>query len=157
MREFFQGWRRKAGCVALMLAASLFVAWMRSRAYVDRLTLRMSPTADVSFYSQHDGIEFEYRWETDGVTDADVSMHFGNLFDWQTSQKPIEDHSHRFPTQDFFVFRIRSEGWKALRSNGMDVSCHGRILCIPHTPAMLIVTLLSAYLILWQPRKRSGP
>ena len=156
MREFFQGWRRRAGCVALVLTAALFVAWMRSRAYVDRLTLRLSQIADVSIYSRHDGIECEYRWETDGITDAEVSMHFGNRFEWQTSQRPSEDLSPGFPTQDFFVFRIRAEGWKALRSNGIDVSCHSRILCIPHTPAIMIVTLLSAYLILWQPRKRTG-
>ena len=39
MGEFFQGWRRKAGCLTLALACVLTVAWMRSRVVDDRLQL----------------------------------------------------------------------------------------------------------------------
>ncbi|MBS0205708.1 MAG: hypothetical protein JSS49_22635 [Planctomycetes bacterium] len=157
MRDFFHGWRRKAGCVFLVMVAALFVEWLRCRIYEDCLTLRMSRTADVSIYFQHDSIECGYEWETDEKTDGAGSTHFDNLIHWRTSERPSEDDRLQevFPTRNFFIFRIRSEGWKALRSNGMDVSCREEILCIPFTPTMLMVTLLSGYLIL-RPGKRVG-
>lgn len=33
MREFFRGWRRKVGCVALVLACGFATGWMRSYEY----------------------------------------------------------------------------------------------------------------------------
>jgi len=38
MREFFHGWRRKVGCVALVMA----VAWMRSQQMRDSLQVRIA-------------------------------------------------------------------------------------------------------------------
>jgi len=37
MREFFKGWRRKTGCVALIIAAALAGGWVRSREIHDRI------------------------------------------------------------------------------------------------------------------------
>src|SRR4051812_36708326 len=39
MREFFRGWRRKAGCIALMMALLLTVAWTRSYFFNDEFHL----------------------------------------------------------------------------------------------------------------------
>ena len=38
MREFFSGWRRKAGCVLLAMAAVLFGMWIRSQVVFDTTT-----------------------------------------------------------------------------------------------------------------------
>lgn len=36
MREFLKGWRRKAGCVTLVVALGLMTVWMRSHYFVDQ-------------------------------------------------------------------------------------------------------------------------
>ena len=36
MREFFQGWRRKSGCVTLAMTLILFAGWMRSSQEFDQ-------------------------------------------------------------------------------------------------------------------------
>jgi len=35
MRDFFHGWRRKAGCVALVMACLFMAGWIRSRMFGD--------------------------------------------------------------------------------------------------------------------------
>ena len=35
MREFFCGWRRKAGCIALVMALALMAGWIRSYTLAD--------------------------------------------------------------------------------------------------------------------------
>lgn len=37
MREFFKGWRRKLGCVALVMAISACVQWWRSYVLIDQV------------------------------------------------------------------------------------------------------------------------
>ena len=41
MVEFFRGWRRKVGCVTLVVACLLTAAWFRSRSEMDRLTFSL--------------------------------------------------------------------------------------------------------------------
>ena len=35
MREFFRGWRRKAGCISLVMALALMGVWIRSLSVMD--------------------------------------------------------------------------------------------------------------------------
>ena len=44
MREFFKGWRRKVGCVALVMAVVVFCAWMRSMIVTDSLWINTGTT-----------------------------------------------------------------------------------------------------------------
>jgi len=38
MGDFFKGWRRKAGCVTLVMACTFAAAWVRSFIVEDRMT-----------------------------------------------------------------------------------------------------------------------
>lgn len=40
MRDFFWGWKRKAGVVALLLTCAIFVGWSRSGRFEDHLRMR---------------------------------------------------------------------------------------------------------------------
>lgn len=40
MPEFFRGWRRKVGCVALVMACLVAIAWIRSMAVADHIYVR---------------------------------------------------------------------------------------------------------------------
>ena len=42
MREFFKGWRRKAGCVVLVAACVLAIAWMRSFVVEEEVAITLS-------------------------------------------------------------------------------------------------------------------
>lgn len=44
MREFFCGWRRKAGCVTLVMALILFGGWMRSGQGFDQFWFQTQST-----------------------------------------------------------------------------------------------------------------
>jgi len=43
MGEFFKGWRRKAGCVTLVLACVMAVGWVRSQHFSDFIKYRIAP------------------------------------------------------------------------------------------------------------------
>ncbi|MBS0201250.1 MAG: hypothetical protein JSS49_00015 [Planctomycetes bacterium] len=86
MREFFKGWRRKVGCVALVVA-SLFMIWINDPAIV--------------------GFSI-------AVTDV-------SLFE----DRHAESHDYNVE--------------------------------IPNWSTIIILSLLSAYLILWRPRKKPKP
>ena len=58
MREFFQGWRRKAGLVTLAMACLLTVGWMRSRVYSDSITLYHDDRASDFLVSFQGGIKW---------------------------------------------------------------------------------------------------
>ena len=45
MREFFQGWRRKTGCVTLFMALAVLAAWGRSQISADTLTIPLAGEA----------------------------------------------------------------------------------------------------------------
>lgn len=45
MLESFRGWKRKVGCVTLVLACVFAVGWVRSFGTQDTLTVRLNPSA----------------------------------------------------------------------------------------------------------------
>ena len=47
MRELFKGWRRKTGCVALVMACALAASWLRSLAASDSLWLRIGDRCQI--------------------------------------------------------------------------------------------------------------
>ena len=50
MREFFKNWRRKAGCVTLLVACAVMVAWIRSQNASD-LLLQETATVPLTLLS----------------------------------------------------------------------------------------------------------
>ena len=66
MREFFKGWRRKAGCVTLVMVLLLTSAWIRSYVAGDvlRVEFRDSPRKALSYYAEsvHGGVRLSRHW-----------------------------------------------------------------------------------------------
>ena len=52
MGEFFNGWRRKAGCVALALALALMFLWLRSIYVSDIISRHVPNTSDYLFSTE---------------------------------------------------------------------------------------------------------
>jgi hypothetical protein len=136
MREFFRGWRRKIGCVTLLMALAMTGAWFRSLILCDAILIRSGTS-----------------WVDAIVSDAGHLM-WADVCD--DSPDPVIQW-RQFPAT---MFRDQeSIEWHKLwlsfaigefRSSKTVV---GRIWSAPYCALVVPLTLLSAYLLLWKPRK----
>jgi len=139
MRDFFRGWRRKAGVVALLMACIVFAAWMRS-------------------------LEFDF-----GLRGTSSLIASQGSLEWSRSSEFAEPHTteplrwfHRKHTtmsgmqfEGKTISRLEMAGFVAYSYRIVDfggVSMYrvDRWL-VPFWGILLPTTLLSAYLILWKP------
>ncbi len=131
MREFFHGWRRKAGCVTLVLALVFMGAWLRSYIVEDRLAFT---TGDF----RHAISSFQGRVGWDRWLDSPPSVGVAWSSEWRNLNMPI---------------RARPTHFKA-RPGSILGKLQFESRAVPYWPFAIPLTLLSAYLILWKPRKR---
>ncbi|HEY4258843.1 MAG TPA: hypothetical protein VGM98_01730 [Schlesneria sp.] len=154
MREFFRGWRRKAGCVTLVVAMALTGIWITSRNRV-----------------------WGHRWYTKHSLLSILVREWG--FDCQIWDMPDPELFNRDTIAVGWAHTIDSTPtrFEPFRRTGMlEPEWHrhwagfhwGQVtfldaypehvtinkLIVPHWATALPLTLLSAYLILWKPRKR---
>ena len=134
MHTFFHGWRRQAGVVTLVMALALMSGWIRSLSVTDSCQLPVGGRWQAGCVS-HRG-RFSCGW-----TDLEGAMDY----EWRT-----------VPNHGPIALRIRGlyfdfTGGQAPNPSGK-LSPH----IIPYWCVVLPLTLLSAYLILWKPRKREA-
>ena len=122
MHNFFHGWRRKAGVVTLVMALTVYAAWMRSRNIIDTMSFRVG-SRQHEITSLYQRINW-WSWQIE-----DESYPVG----WRTEPADPYDHVVNHRTD----FRTYTAYWETL-----------------YIFPALVLTLLSAYLILWKPRKR---
>jgi len=67
MGEFFKGWRRKAGCMSLVISLVLMMAWVRSYSFLDAIIVQ---DAGFWFLSGIGGIDWTWRLKTEDPGDA---------------------------------------------------------------------------------------
>lgn len=140
MREFFQGWRRKVGIVTLLMACVSVMAWVKSRAYQDEIYVRIDKHVIYCVQTFDFGVcLWRYRLLEESMSP--------DRFSW-TSQRHFrgsEEFLDLLPLRSLLGIRYASD---KIRSDQYHV------LIIPYWLITGPLTLLSAYLILWQPRKR---
>lgn len=61
MREFFKGWRRKAGCLVLLMSIVLLCGWFRSMIVTDQLEVAIGDSNH--FFTSTEGYFRWTRWE----------------------------------------------------------------------------------------------
>jgi hypothetical protein len=120
MKEFFHGWRRKAGAAGLVMACVLTILWVRSCIVIDNVRLPFS-NQRLELATFRGVLYLELRRIPPG---------FRNQLQWHVRSAD--------PT-------VRMEAWNLL----------GPTKSIPFRQLAVAFGLLSAYLILWKPRKRS--
>lgn len=128
MREFFKGWRRKVGCVALLMAVAVFGIWMRSRIVLDDILFTFGDR-QISIAS-FGGCCLWWSWSR---RDGDVSRN-----SWTAIPLNQLDEDELLRTHE----EIREE---LQQRQPMELAIFYLLLVLP-------LTLLSAYLILWNPR-----
>jgi len=134
MGEFFKGWRRKAGCVALVMACVLMAGWVRSAFCCD--------TIGYDVFSCIGGLEHSQGlwsgWAIVSSVDANGTM--------------TEDREEYGPfthaeLRDYFESRPIS--WGKYYPDGSVTYWR-----VPYWSIVIPLTLLSGYLLLVKPRPK---
>ncbi|MDB5348223.1 MAG: hypothetical protein JWP89_6600 [Schlesneria sp.] len=137
MYTFFHGWRRKLGCVALVTACVFAVAWVRSFFIWDVLTFPVGRDASFEVLSSSDRFLMSYV------------EHGGFLNEPFHTTAPWRNQGVR-PWWDVTEFGSTTQEVSVPPATGtvkrLSVGSTQRAITIT-------LTLLSAYLILWEPRK----
>jgi hypothetical protein len=157
MREFFRGWRRKVGCVTLVMACGCTVLWTRSFIHLDQISVSDSIRSD-NLTSRDGGL----RWrclEKVGTPEKERGSR-----SWSAYSEPLAI----IPGPE-----VLFERWKDARGTefhrmwnfcGIDIRefrwteperSRYRAALLPYWSITIPLMFLSAYLILWKPRKRA--
>lgn len=142
MRDVFRGWRRKVGCVLLLLACAVLVAWLRSY-LVDNDTITFATNPHRQIYS-HDG---SVAWNISYPDDT-----WGHDFFWPMRAPARDIEPNALPQ---FNWR-----WEVCGFVGSEISLYGyRVVqyWVPYWSIATPLALLAALLILWKPRSRPEP
>ncbi|HEY4261031.1 MAG TPA: hypothetical protein VGM98_12755 [Schlesneria sp.] len=129
MHTFFHGWRRKTGCITLVLSCVLMGLWMRSQLVTDT-----------------------WCWSIGHETEVVISSD-GMLSWWRlATQRPVA----RFWNPGF-VGQTEGTRYAVIGDWGVELGLSDSCT-VPYWPFVVPLTLFSGYLMLWKPGKRDpGP
>ncbi len=135
MSEFFRGWRRKVGVLALGFAVLATLGWVRSLTIHDSIEIAFESRA-ISIASQAGTIDWQIKqWHN----------NFGpnETFQWNTT--PTDPRIPRV----LWLRTIQSD----MIFNGKKLAWSGHGTRIPYWMCVLPLTAVSAFLLLTKPRK----
>jgi hypothetical protein len=142
MREFFRGWRRKAGCVTLLMACVLTGAWIRSLCTTNIVEFAKGTATTDIFYS-FDG---SLVWRKVHQEWPNVKASFR---EWDA--QPRSDYDFFDDDRIQWLCRCCGTGIGEEVDGPKDWSIY---VIVHYSVVVIPLTLLSAYLILSKPRKR---
>lgn len=183
MREFFSGWKRKMGCLTLLIACLFAAAWVRSQRTVDVIQILIGDrSADTVEMSARPSPMFEGSGFREPSAHTFASIPGGIMWEKLTSRindpVPYASVFERFKF-DTFAFRpspfganvignlgIHRQSWRynwlGIRIGAVPIVEPGtlseRIMwIIPYWSIITPLTLLSAWLLLGKARARPNP
>lgn len=148
MREFFHGWRRKTGCVTLVMACAAMGMWIRSRVVGDSLTIPANHSV-IGLSSLRERVIWQRLWYSDGIDLA--------------AQKTFRHHSWKLtspesdPREIDYDWHIEFLGFNFYSGTIKPDSLSSHLWSIPYGAITIPLTMLSAYLILWKPGRKEQP
>ena len=156
MGNFFKGWRRKAGLVLLVIALAIAGAWGRSLMIRDELFVPRKDALQVVASSCG-----TVRW----ARATPRPFYFEDLTSMRSYSKGFADDRERFENQDadhYWSWCTVEWRWGGIGFDfgaGRDSSTGMQLerWAIPYWSLVSPLPMLSAYLILWKPRKRAAP
>lgn len=161
MCSFLIGWRRKAGCILLMAALALTAGWVRSKYLFDMCNCPMGQNYAIAMTSWKEAFAIRVGWDKDDpwnelIWDTRDFDAWGYVDNPQSSNyrfnRPIPDGSGCFVTW----YLMGDGAGVGLSPSHQRSYCRMVFAIIPYWSVTLPLTLLSAYLILWKPRRRES-
>ena len=160
MRDFFHGWRRKAGCVTLVMACVLMVIWYRSYIVTDDIGYAFQD----EYVLASKGGELCWlrifnpgRSAADPLDEETSSPSLWETVWWETAVfKPmstVPDHKYLTKYEVLGIEISVSDQYRWI-SNHLAESVRVSLWRVPLLMLVIPLTLLSAYLIVWKPQKR---
>ena len=140
MREFFRGWRRKVGCAMLVLALTLMVLWLRSIHTKDFVRLVSFDDWQCALLSLEGSIVFNIL---QGLTDRPVDQGLPKWFAYRIDGSEMNNPG--------IIWKWRWCGFGHISPDSRSIQW-----VISYWSIVLLLTTLSAYLLLSQPRKPSS-
>jgi hypothetical protein len=149
--EFFKSWRRKVGCVALVMALAAFGAWMRSHVKHDVVML---PSGNDIYCVESMWGQMEFgrvtpqknRRAVASWNSTDISNANWNHLDENGNPEAVDYVSE----MDLIEWRWAWGGFRFGAGSSPDYRTEDYQL--PYWSLTFPLTILSAYLILWKPR-----
>ncbi len=172
MREFFRGWRRKTGCLTLMMACVFMAGWMRSLNHEDAVKLEFgeSPSGETHERWDHAEDRLEQMRESASVTVKSIGQSivcyrttdWGSnskrpLLSWQSNSIPFgatEEFTTDFewPNENRWQFCGLDFGFVKGRIT-VNYGCTTVVYKIPYAFFVLPLTVVSFWLLLSKPRQ----
>ena len=78
MREFFRGWRRKTGCVTLVMACALIGAWLRSYVICDEIQIS-DDHGDIREFASVSGWLYLLDWSYQGDNPPRAALYLASV------------------------------------------------------------------------------
>ncbi|MDB5343195.1 MAG: hypothetical protein JWP89_1572 [Schlesneria sp.] len=142
MWSFFHGWQRKVGVVTLVMALAVTGMWARSFMILDQVRLYRKDVFRVLVTTPG-----SFGWIDH--TDLSASSFKPPPPSWSWGYLHVGD-THPDPATHLITWQIHVLGFGV----GKGVFNNTDVVLIPYWPFAIPLTLLSAHLILWKPRKR---
>jgi len=159
MKEFFNGWRRKLGCVTLVMAFVFVGGWLRSLRIFDRINCPLGRECAIAVTSWEGVFASRIGWDNDDPWD---------VFDWRVRDQDY--YGYTDPNDENGCYRLTQPipdgsgcfvSWYLLGENSgigvtpLDQRSYRRMLfmIVPYSFIVVPLTLLSAFLLLSKPRK----
>jgi hypothetical protein len=153
MREFFSGWRRKVGCVTLVMALLFAVAWIRGLYGLDQITVvAFRLNCRLILKNGRIGCCIDFQ-QTPNPLPASTGgwtyvRHQGNAFFYPITME----------VSDWLGTDIGSAFWRQYARFGFAFGHYqaSRYVCVvPYWSIVVPLTLVSAYLLLSKTRRSS--
>ena len=162
MREFFKGWRRKVGCVTLAIASFVTTLWVRGLSRSDDAFIPFGDQTTFQVISQKSSLtvrKFVSRFRAATAKAGPDRILLLEVFP-PTKRSPghvafsaDEMTRKQLGTPYVWTFKMGGMGLATFQDNELQLRV--AIFTIPYWTMALPLTLLSAYLILSTPRKRT--
>lgn len=163
MHTFFHGWRRKTGCILLMLACVMTTLWVRSFTRSEDAFLPFGSQTTLQFLSQGSMLTVRkfvspFRVGTANVGPDRLTL-FGvfppsGLSTGNVAFSADEINRQQLGTPYAWTFKRGGFGLASFQDN--DLSLRVVIFTIPYWALAVPLTLLSAYLLLVPSRQRQS-
>ncbi|WP_010587526.1 hypothetical protein [Schlesneria paludicola] len=150
MREFFRGWKRKAGIATLALACVATIGWVRSFYFTDMIMFPTSHAMNRWISDKHGLV-----WTRHSQTDEELEeQEWDSLFDVPIPAicfafpQSLDLHERKYLNGNEWTRKSAFLGFIFLDGQIFGLKSTATVWIIPYWSVVVPLTLLSAYLLL---------